>query len=131
MRARLRHNPDRKSLMPARAKRSTRPPKRAAAKPAAGRKPAGLGALPEWDLSDLYPAIDAPAVKRDLEQADTECAAFEQAYKGKLAALASAPAAGPALAAAIRRYEAIDDLLGRLASYAYLAYAGNTTDAAR
>ena len=28
---------------------------------------AGLGALPEWDLSDLYPAPDAPEVARDLD----------------------------------------------------------------
>ena len=25
-----------------------------------GSRPAELGALPEWDLSDLYPAMDSP-----------------------------------------------------------------------
>ena len=53
-----------------------------------------LGPLPEWNLADLYPAIDAPEVKRDLERADAECLAFEEAYKGKLAELAAAPMAG-------------------------------------
>ena len=32
---------------------------------------------------------------------------------------------------AVKRYEAIDDRLGRLISYASLMYAGNTTDPVR
>jgi oligoendopeptidase F len=28
---------------------------------------APLGALPEWDLTDLYAAPDAPEVERDLD----------------------------------------------------------------
>src|SRR5262249_5046568 len=87
-----------------------------------------LGTLPEWDLRDLYPSIDAPQVKRDLERADAECLAFEESYRGKLAALAGS---GSALAAAVERYERIDELLGRLDAYAGLLYAGNTTDPAR
>src|ERR1043166_4704833 len=98
---------------------------------AAAKRPAGLGSLPEWNLADLYPGMDAPAVKRDLDRADTECAAFSDAYKGKLAVLATSAEAGGALAEAVRRYEAIDDLLGRLISFASLVYAGNTTDPAR
>ena len=41
--------------------------------------------LPEWNLSDLYSAIDAPEVTRDLDRLDAECVAFENDYKGKLA----------------------------------------------
>jgi oligoendopeptidase F len=92
-------------------------------------KPAKLGDLPEWNLNDLYSALDSPEVKRDLELADSECAAFEQDFKGRLAALAAD--GGGALAKAVARYEAIDDRLGRLMSYASLMYAGNTTDPAR
>jgi oligoendopeptidase F len=91
-------------------------------------KIARLGALPEWNLSDLYPGLDSPEIKRDLEQADSDCAAFEQEFKGRLAALATGEGAGGALAAAVKRYESIDDRLGRLISYASLVYAGNTTD---
>jgi oligoendopeptidase F len=91
-------------------------------------KPTKLGDLPEWNLKDLYPALDSPEVKRDLDLADSECAAFEQDFKSRLAALATGEGAGPALAKAIKRYEAIDDRLGRLMSYASLVYAGNTTD---
>jgi oligoendopeptidase F len=92
-------------------------------------KPAKLGDLPEWNLKDLYPAIDSPEVKRDLDLADSECAAFEQDFKGRLAELAAGEGVG--LAKAVARYEAIDDRLGRLMSYASLMYAGNTTDPAR
>ena len=38
--------------------------------------------LPEWNLADLYPAMDAPEVKRDLDRGETECVEFEKAYKG-------------------------------------------------
>ena len=87
-----------------------------------------FGALPEWNLNDLYPGLDSPEIKRDLEKADADCALFEAAYKGRLAALAAGEGAGRMLAEAVRQYEMIDDLLGRLISYASLIYAGNTTD---
>jgi oligoendopeptidase F len=98
---------------------------------AAAKRPAGLGRLPEWNLADLYPGMDTPEVKRDLERADAECAAFAESYSGKLATIAASAQAGAALAEAVKRYEAIDDLLGRLISFASLVYAGNTTDPAR
>ncbi|HEY6600395.1 MAG TPA: M3 family oligoendopeptidase [Xanthobacteraceae bacterium] len=90
-----------------------------------------LGALPEWNLADLYAGLDDPHVKRDLDRGAAESLAFEQVYKGKLAALAEGLAAGAALAEAVKRYEALDDLLGRLMSYAGLLHAGDTVDPAR
>src|SRR3974390_1726473 len=90
-----------------------------------------LGALPEWTLTDLYSGRDAPELKRDLEQAGAECQAFEQAFKGRLQAMAASEGAGDALADAVKRYEALDDKLGRLISYASLVYAGNTSDPLR
>lgn len=108
-------------------------PRAMPAQPASGgAEPPDLGALPEWDLSDLYPAIDAPEVGRDLAAAEAECRAFEETYKGKLNALATdASGGGAALAAAVQRYERIEDLLGRLMSFAGLVYAGDTADPAR
>ncbi|MGB8894621.1 MAG: M3 family oligoendopeptidase [Pseudolabrys sp.] len=103
-------------------------------KTSSGQKPmktSKLGALPEWNLNDLYPSLDSPEIKRDLEQADSDCAAFEQGFKGRLAAMAAGESAGRALAEAVKRYEAIDDRLGRLVSYASLVYAGNTMDPVR
>ena len=90
-----------------------------------------LGALPEWNLNDLYSGLDDPAIKRDLDRTDAECVAFENAYKSKLAELARSPEAGSALAEAVRHYETIDDLMGRLGSYAGLMHSGNTVDPAR
>ena len=52
---------------------------------ASRRRRAMLGALPVWDLSDLYRGMDAPEVKRDLERGAAMSAAFEARYKGKLA----------------------------------------------
>jgi oligoendopeptidase F len=104
--------------------------KRPIAKSPAGSKSA-LGALPEWNLADLYAGLDDPAVKRDLDRSDADCIAFEEAYKGKLAAIVGAPQGGAVLAEAVRRYEAINDLMGRLDSYADLVHVGNTVDPAR
>jgi oligoendopeptidase F len=104
---------------------------RAPVKAAAAKRPAGLGQLPGWNLADLYPGMDAPEVKRDLARADTECAAFAESYKGKLGAMAVGADAGPALAEAVKRYEALDDLLGRLISFASLVYSENTSDPTR
>jgi oligoendopeptidase F len=121
--------------MPASAKRAAakipvRKVAKSAAQPAKSHAPS-LGALPEWNLADLYSGIDDPAVKRDLDRADQYAVAFEEDFKGKLAALADGTDAGRALAAAVTRYEGLDDLLGRLASYAGLLHAGNTLDPAR
>ena len=83
------------------------------------------GKLPEWNLADLYPSIDAPEVTRDLDKLDADCVAFEIAYKSKIAAAVAKPDGGTWLASAIKSYEAIDDLAGRLGSFAGLAHAGN------
>ena len=78
----------------------------------------GTGKLPEWNLDDLYSGIDAPDVARDLTRMDAECVAFETDYKGKLAEHTAADDGGKRLAEAVRRYEAIDDLAGRLGASA-------------
>jgi oligoendopeptidase F len=101
-------------------------------RPKAGRPPtARIGVLPEWDLSDLYTGIESPQIASDLSRSDALCLAFEERYKGHLAAFANQPGGGKALAAAIREFEAIDDLIGRIASFASLVYAGNMTDPER
>jgi len=104
--------------------------RRSAGNASAARKTA-LGKLPEWNLNDLYSGLDDPAIKRDLDRVDAQCIDFETAYKGKLAGMAGGAGGGAALAAAVRRYEAIDDLMGRLGSYAGLVHAGDTLDPAR
>lgn len=107
--------------------RKAAPAAKATRSPAAKSKAAKL---PEWNLADLYSAIDAPEVARDLDRIDADCAAFEADYKGKLATETAKPGGGASLAAAVKRYEAIDDLAGRLGSYAGLIHAGDSVDPA-
>jgi len=90
-----------------------------------------LGPLPEWNLADLYPAMDSAEYQRDLAQGARDCAAFAKKWRGKLAEAASRPDASAKLFEAVRDYEAIEDLLGRIMSYAGLIYSGDTTDPAR
>src|SRR5262249_36470207 len=111
-------------VMPAQAKRAVA--QRAPKFPPKSRPPSRLGVLPEWNLADLYAGIEDPQVKRDLDRAAAESLAFEEACKGKLAALVERPEAGSALAAAVKRYQALDDLLRRLPSHSRLLPAGHT-----
>jgi oligoendopeptidase F len=103
-------------------------------KPATGSKAATAksktGKLPEWNLADLYSGIDASEIARDLQKMDADCTAFETDYKGKLAENVARDDGGSWLAGAVRRYEAIDDLAGRLGSYAGLVHAGDSVDPA-
>jgi len=85
---------------------------------------ADLGNLPEWDLTDLYPGVDAPEVAADLKEILDRAKTFETSYKGRLAELAEHNVA--ALVTAIRAYEELEDLMGRLISFAGLIYAENT-----
>ena len=85
----------------------------------------GAGAdLPTWNLDDLYRSMDAPEIERDLNHAGDEADALEHDGKGKLAAMD-----GAALAAFIGRYEKIEDLLGRVHSFASLLHAAKSDDA--
>ena len=86
-----------------------------------------LGQLPEWDLSDLYPAPDAAEVKADLDWARSEAKAFERDYKGKLEELARTGG----LVEAIHRVEQLGDTTGKLGTFAFLRYAQNTQDPSR
>ena len=86
----------------------------------------GFGDLPEWDLSDLYPAPDAPEFARDMAWLEGACAGFAERYQGQLAAL---DAAG--LLDCVRQYEEIDVIAGRIMSYAGLRYYQNTMDSDR
>ncbi|MXQ12754.1 M3 family oligoendopeptidase [Microvirga makkahensis] len=96
-----------------------------------GAAQVALGPLPEWDLSHLYPGMESGAFKGDLARAEEECKAFAETYRGKLDAMARSENAPQALTDAVRRYEALEDLLGRIMSYAGLVYSGDTTDPVR
>ena len=90
-----------------------------------------LGELPEWNLADLYRGMDDPELARDLGRADTLSVDFEHRFKGKLVAMAGEANGGEKLAAAVIAFEELEELLGRIISYAGLLHAGDTLDPAR
>ena len=90
-----------------------------------------LGPLPEWNLADLYSGPEAPELKADLATSDRAATAMQESYQGKLATLADGGKGGKALVQAVREFEALNDLLGRIISYASLLYAADTSDPKR
>src|SRR5882757_7265877 len=87
----------------------------AAVAPSGTSAPGDLGALPEWDLADLYPGRDSPELARDLAAVEADANAFRERYEGKLATLS-----GAALGSALATYERLQEVFGRIMSYAYL-----------
>lgn len=85
-----------------------------------------LGGLPEWDLTDLYRAPDAPEIARDIGWLEAEARDFAAVHEGRLGSLDA-----PALLDAIRRQERIQAVAGRIMSYFGLRYYQNTTDPVR
>ncbi|WP_417725481.1 M3 family oligoendopeptidase [Salipiger sp.] len=85
-----------------------------------------LGDLPEWDLTDLYAAPDAPELKRDLDWLEEACASFAADYENRLGDLDSA-----GFLDMVKRHERIETIAGRIMSFAGLRYYQLTTDANR
>ncbi len=82
--------------------------------------------LPEWNLADLYASPDSLVLSADMEKASADAKAFSVTWRGKLSGLD-----GTGLASAIKAYESLSDLVGRIGSYAQLHYVGDTTDSVR
>ena len=104
------------------------------AKPAKTAEAGGkvkLGKLPEWNLADLYQGPESPKLKTDLETSERAADAMQERYAGKLAALLDGGKGGAHLAQAVREFEALNDVLGRVVSYASLLYAADTSDPKR
>ncbi len=85
-----------------------------------------LGDLPEWNLDDLYTGEDAPELKRDLDWLEQACASFAADYEGNLESL---DAAG--FLECVLRNEKINQIAGRIMSFAGLRYYQQTTDGSR
>jgi oligoendopeptidase F len=94
---------------------------RAAAPEAEALAPERQG--PEWDLGDLYAGPGAPELEADLVWAEGEAERLERDWRGRIAELG-----GDALAELLEAYEALEDRLGRLYSYAQLLHAAHLDD---
>lgn len=93
----------------------------------AKKSPASLPSnLPRWDLTDLYAGPADKKLTADLKAAGAAAVSIQKKYQGKMAKLTA-----PKFAAAVREYEALQDLIGKLGSYSYLYYCLNVSDAER
>lgn len=86
-----------------------------------------LGDLPSWNLDDLYKGKDSDAFEKDQAWTKSASEQFEARWKGNLGD-ATRKSGDDGLGAAIREYEQIEEVMGRMASYAGLLYFSNTLD---
>jgi oligoendopeptidase F len=80
-----------------------------------------------WNLNDLYPSVDSPALTLDLDAAHSRARAFEAAYRGRIEP-------GPdarLLVAALTELEGLYEQMDRPAVYAGLLHAAKTDDPRR
>ena len=84
------------------------------------------GDLPNWDLKDLYPSPDGDKITKDLKSLQNNCNSFASDYQGQLDGLTA-----EGLLNCIERYEDIQNVAGRIMSYAGLSYYQDTSDANR
>ncbi len=94
--------------------------------PIAATTAARADALPAWDLNDLYPGPASPQLEADFAEAARAAKAFAARHAGRLATIT-----GAELAQALSEYQRIEEIQGRLASYAQLLFSGDGTDPAR
>ncbi|MDR8390547.1 M3 family oligoendopeptidase [Aliifodinibius sp. S!AR15-10] len=77
-----------------------------------------------WDLSDLYKAIDDPQLKSDKKKVATLADQFANKYKGNVGQLTAGE-----LREALREYENILELIGKIGSFSHLIWTTNTENA--
>ena len=85
-----------------------------------------LGAMPEWDLSDLYSSASAKEIVKDLKSVEQLSESFASKYENKLSTLSATE-----MLICLRSQEKITGLMGRLMSFAALRYYQMTTDVSR
>jgi oligoendopeptidase F len=85
--------------------------------------PSVRDALPEWDLSDLYPGRDSPALIDDLSRLASDAEAFRRRWAGRLTELT-----GAEFGAAVTAYERLQEQGARISSFAELTHAGDLAD---
>ena len=85
-----------------------------------------LGAMPEWDLSDLYSSASAKEIVKDLKSVEQLSESFASKYENKLSTLSATE-----MLICLKSQEKITRLMGRLMSFAALRYYQMTTDVSR
>jgi len=90
---------------------------------AQGTTVAELGELPRWNLSDLYTGPECKELQSDIADARDRARSLSESHAGNIASLD-----GAVLGQLIADYETVQEILGRLTSYAYLRYCTNMED---
>jgi len=80
---------------------------------------------PSWELSSLYPALDAPELRQDLAAASPAAARFRSSYHGRLA---DGQLNAGELATALEEYAALQLLSLRPYLYAQLLFSSDGND---
>ncbi len=78
-----------------------------------------------WDLSDLYQAVNDPAIERDLDEADACAEELAQTYRGRIGQLGA-----DEMRELLKAYENAYELSRKSSSYAYLNWSANTEEPA-
>jgi len=82
--------------------------------------------LPKWNLGDLYKGAESIELIQDLEWLNKECLNFEKDFKNNLTNLLA-----DEFLECLIRYEKIQNISGRIMSFAGLRYYQSTTDSGR
>mgnify|MGYP000669335728 FL=1 len=75
----------------------------------------------QWDLSDLYNSIDDPALENDKQKVAEKAEEFASTYKGNVADLNE-----ESMKQALKDYEELIEMVGKIGSYAHLIWSTNT-----
>lgn len=80
---------------------------------------------PIWNLTDFYSSIKDKKITSDLQNAKKLTLEFAKKYEGSLLKLD-----GEKLFLAIKKYEEISEIIGKVGSYSYLIYASDLSNQA-
>jgi oligoendopeptidase F len=78
--------------------------------------------LPTWNLKDFYDNLKSPQVVKDINRSEELVKQFAHKYSGRIETLNPVE-----FTQAVKEYEDINELMGKLGSYAQLLYAGDMT----
>ena len=79
-----------------------------------------LGHMPTWDLSDLYSSLNDKNIEKDINLLKKSISEFVKKYQFNVETLS-----GDELYLAIKEYENISELMGKLGAFSYLKYTEN------
>ncbi len=90
------------------------------------KSPISIDTLPSWDLSSLYASIDDKELTKDLKNINQKVQQFKKQFQNKVSSLSGAD-----IGRAIAEFENMDEMLGKIISFAQLVYSEDMTSIAK